>query len=162
MSALDRLALTIVLGTRHVPFVQGSKGLVNLLLEAHAAIIQLLPAYHLCLLELIGLLVEVLPLFPAPPLLIGLPFLLVTRLLHTLPVSPILLHLIIQGPEIALQLVHLSLVPALDCLTFGLEPSSEPLACQLLKGFVQLFLKLNSALFQLLPACHLSLLEFVG
>ena len=87
--------------------------LAELLLQAHAALFQLAPSSHQASFELVGLLVEVLPLFVAATLLLGLPLLLVALHVGALSLSPVLLLLFLQRLELGVQSLATSLLATL-------------------------------------------------
>ena len=84
--------------------------LVDLRLLAHATPLQLTPANHQASLKLVGLFVEVLPLFLPATLLLGLPLLLVALHVGTLSLSPVLLAPILQRLELGVQSLATSLL----------------------------------------------------
>ncbi len=77
---------------------------MDLLVQAYAALLQLPPARHLSFLELGARLVEVFPFFIPALLLLLLPLLLVTVHVGALLLGPILPTLLLEGPELRVQL----------------------------------------------------------
>ena len=126
---------------------------MHLFVQLQAAFLDLTTTLHVSFFEFKGLFVEVLTLFLAAALLLGFPILHVAILLGTFPLTPILLTLVIQGPELGVELLHLSVEPAFDRPT---------LLIQRAKRLVHLFLKANAAFLELVSARELSFFEFEG
>ena len=85
------------------------------------SLFELAPAFHMGALEFKGLFVEVLALFLPATLLLGLPFLLVPVHLVSAPVGPVPLHLLVQSPELLLELFVSLLLPPFQLLALDFE-----------------------------------------